>query len=90
MSEANKSNSPILFSGISETYLKAFQIIWSNEFKDKHHFYWDKALIFHPITQLLGLALETSMKGLLISKMGSIVKDDIASLDNQLRLIAPF
>ncbi len=66
MSDKNRdSDSPILFRGISEAYLEAFRIIWRTEFALKHRFYWDKSQIMHPISQLLGVSIETSVKGLL-------------------------
>ncbi len=69
-SKPRDSDSPILFAGISESYLKAFQVLWKNEFETKNAFYWDKSLIFHPVSQLLGVALETSIKGLLVLRNG--------------------
>lgn len=63
-----KSDSPILYLGISKSYLRAFDILWGSEFADRHPFHWDKSLVFHPISHILGLALETAMKGLLVCR----------------------
>jgi hypothetical protein len=63
-----KSDSPILYLGISKSYLRAFEILWESEFADRHPFNWDKSLIFHPISHILGLTLETAMKGLLVCR----------------------
>ena len=63
--DARKSDSPVLFASISESYLKAFDPIWMAGFSHKDPFCWDTSLILHPISQLLGIALETAVKGLL-------------------------
>ncbi|WP_170363340.1 HEPN domain-containing protein [Ruegeria arenilitoris] len=60
-----ESTSPILFAGISEKYLQAAKILWKSEFENQNRVNWDLALIFHPLSQLLGVALETSLKGLI-------------------------
>jgi len=60
--EPSESN-PILFYQISKDYLRAFDIIWQAEFADKHWFYWDKFLIISPVAHLMGVSLETAIKG---------------------------
>lgn len=70
----NDRDSPILFQQISDAYAEAFDVIWNAEFKDKNRFHWNKNLIFHPISQTLGVALETSIKGLLICRTGKAKK----------------
>jgi len=64
------SDSPILFGQISNSYLHAFRMIWKQGFDGLNEFQWDKSLIFHPVSQLLGVALETSLKGLLVCRQG--------------------
>jgi hypothetical protein len=66
--DIQESDSPILFSEISRSYLLAFDLLWIAEFEGKHPFHWDKSLIFRPISQLLGVALETGVKGLLVCR----------------------
>jgi len=60
-----ESESPILFARISDSYSRAIHILWTAEFADKHPFHWDKSLIFHPLSHLLGVGLEAAIKGLL-------------------------
>ena len=66
MSDQENSDNPTHFLEISKSYYAAFDIIWDAEFSTKHWFYWDKDLILGPISQLLGVALETACKGLLV------------------------
>ncbi|MGC9418552.1 MAG: hypothetical protein ACP5EN_06210 [Rhodovulum sp.] len=66
--DPRESDSPILFLGISTSYSHAFRLLWQAEFQDKHPFHWDKYLIFHPLANMLGIALETGLKGLLVCR----------------------
>ena len=63
--DERESMSPHLFAQISEKYLQAAKIIWEAEFANRHRFYWDKLLILRPLSQLVGVSLETSLKGLI-------------------------
>lgn len=65
MKDGRDSNSPILFLGISKAYLQAFEAIWNAKFSEVSRSEWDLALLFHPVSHLLGVSLETAMKGLL-------------------------
>jgi HEPN domain-containing protein len=42
--------------------------LWKSEFQEKNPFHWDRSLIFHPVSNLLGVAFETCVKGLLICR----------------------
>jgi hypothetical protein len=66
--DPRESSSPILFAGIANSYFNAFDIIWLSNFEQVHPFHWDKSLIFHPISNLLGVCIETSIKGLLVCR----------------------
>ncbi|SLN47538.1 hypothetical protein ROA7450_02355 [Roseovarius albus] len=63
-----ESISPILFCDISKQYLLAAQIIWNSEFSGKNPFFWNKPMILRPLSQLLGVAIEASLKGLISSR----------------------
>lgn len=65
VSRNHHPDSPALFLGISIAYLEASQIIWQAEFSGKAPLQWNIALLFHPLSSLFGIAIETAMKGLL-------------------------
>ncbi len=65
MTQDRTSDSPLLFLGISQAYLHAFQVIWKEEFASQNRFNWDVALLFHPVSHLLGVSVETALKGLI-------------------------
>ena len=58
---------PLHYAHISHSYLKAAAIVWDNQFLGKPNEAWDMKLIVHPMSQLLGLALETSVKGMIVA-----------------------
>lgn len=60
----NISDSPYLFRDISESYLKAYDIIWAAELEMPGSLGQNTGLALRPMCQLLGQALELSMKGL--------------------------
>ena len=72
MADNRESTSPILFLGISKTYLQAFEIIWEARFANTHRFRWDLATLLHPVSHLLGVSLETALKGLLSCRSGNV------------------
>ena len=74
MSGLDNSDSPVLFAHISENYIKAASAILKSELEGKHPFHWDMGLIFHPLSNLFGVAIETSIKGLLVCRDRSVPK----------------
>jgi hypothetical protein len=64
------NDDPNLFLMISRSYAKAAKAVWELHFQSQPPDSWDWSLLLHPISQLLGIALETALKGLLICRKG--------------------
>ena len=72
--DPRQSDSPILFESISDSYLRAFTVIWDNAFAPLHPFHHDFSLPLHSVSHLLGVAIETSIKGLLVCRDKEVPK----------------
>ncbi|MEM9228874.1 MAG: hypothetical protein AAGB10_04635 [Pseudomonadota bacterium] len=65
----NISDSPYLFRDISESYLKAYDIIWAAELEMPGSLGQNTGLALRPMCQLLGQALELSMKACALAEV---------------------
>jgi hypothetical protein len=64
------NDDPRLFLMISRSYSSAAKSVWDTNFGSKARADWDWSLLIHPLSQLLGIAFETALKGLLIFRNG--------------------
>ncbi len=85
MTPTKESNSPILFKEIARSYTQGANILFESEFAGVHRFNWDFGLLFHPLSQLYGVAIETAFKGILVCRGKSFKRShDLEALHNQL------